>query len=81
MVNIMSKLGDMVKVSLAMNIIIFFVAIFYSPKWLLITSSMLNSILMAAYMILRKYGFMFSMLAKTTKAGRDLNKMLGKLNG
>lgn len=81
MIDLLEKSKDIIKVLFGIDILILIISIFYSAKWLLITSSLINVILLGSFLIIKKYSFMFGAMAQTQKISKGLNGILGKLYG
>jgi uncharacterized membrane protein YccC len=62
-----------INVTIGLNVLVFLVSLFYSSKWLLITLSISSVILLGTYLIIKKYGVLFSTLLMANSFAKKLN--------
>jgi len=80
MINLNKTNESIPKVLIGLNIIFLLVGIFVANKALLISLSLLNLILVATYLIIQKFGFLFTAISATNRFAKKLNSGLDNLN-
>lgn len=78
---ILSRSKDILKVTFYLDLILLVASIFYSSKTFLITSLILNIILIGAYMVIQKYHGIFDLMIQGRKMAKSLNGVFNSLNG
>lgn len=76
MIEINKQKEKIIRVDLGMNILSLVVLIFFFKGWIVFTNLTLNIILIGSYMILSKYGAVFSGIYQANKITRTLNDSL-----
>lgn len=79
--NITKHVDKVLAVQIWLNVIFLIVFIFFTPKWLIISSAALNLILVLTYKTIRKYAGVINMAVTARKSLQFLNNTLGKLDG
>lgn len=80
MIDLNKEKQKIISVGLYFNLIVLILSIFYFQKWIIITSIVFNIILMGTFVILTKYGMLFSGIIGVNRMARKLNDNLVKLN-
>jgi len=68
------------KVQLGMNILFLIIGFFYVNKTIFFSLALFNMIFLGTYMVIEKYGFVFSTLIQTNRMAKTLNTHLEKFN-
>jgi len=76
MIDLNQQKQKIINVALGFNALILIIGIFYSPKWILVSSLSLNIVLLGTFIILTKYGMLFSGLITANRFARQLNNGL-----
>ena len=78
---ILSRSKDILKVTFYLDLILLIASIFYSSKSFLITTLILNLILIGSYMIIQKYYMIFDLMIQGRRLAKALNGGLNFLDG
>ena len=79
MVNLVEKSNDIIKVLFWLDLILLIVSIFWGGKGFLITSGIINVILLGSFLILKKYAYVFEGLVQAQRMFKGIVNVLDKL--